>query len=170
MRLARIAVILAFSVIAAACNRDSSDQYRAETKAKMEGLESRLEDIKPGLGEIMGVIQQHHAKLYFSGMSENWELADYQLGEIQEGLENAAKFYPKFKEVKAPISQLIPAMMKGGLDGVAAAIKGKNKAEFQKNFQALTASCNRCHQAAEHPFIVIQVPSHTEFTNQRFTK
>ena len=152
------------------CTKNAENREEGTNKAHLAAMEERMEDIKPGLREIMSVIQQHHAKLYYAGREENWELADYQLDEIKEGLESAAKFYPQFKNVKASLKDLIPAMTKNDLDGVSDSIKNKNKIAFVKHFESLTVSCNRCHQAAEHQFIVIKVPSGSEFTNQKFTK
>lgn len=132
-------------------------------------VENPAGEMKPGLGEIMEVIQQHHAKLYFSGSSQNWELAEYQIDEIKEGIEDVVKYYPTFKEVKLPLKDLIPRIIESPLKSVADAIHKKSKAEFIRAFNGLTASCNSCHQAANHGFIVIQAPKSPEFTNQKFT-
>lgn len=148
-----------------ACSQQSSSPT---AESRIARLEQTTSDLKPGLGEIMGVIQQHHAKLYYSGIKENWPLAQYQLGEIQEGLDDAAKYYPKFKEVKASIAELIPTMTKGSLEEVSKSIEQKNKKEFIKAFNKLNIACTSCHRAAEHPFIVIQAPSEGMFSNQKF--
>lgn len=57
------------------------------------------EAFKPGLGDIMGAIQMRHAKLWFAGKSRNRQLAAYEISEIKEGFESAAKFQPDFKGV-----------------------------------------------------------------------
>ena len=115
-------------------------------------------------------VQQHHAKLYFAGAAKNWELASYELDEIQELLDDAARFHPKLKDVKASIAELIPSMMNGGIRNVKDAITNKSEPSFTRSFKGLTASCNSCHKAAEHPFIVIQTPKYPEFSNQKFEK
>lgn len=38
-------------------------------------------------------------------------------------------------------------------------VKEKNKEEFIKEYELLTATCNSCHQLNEHPFIEIAVPN-----------
>ena len=43
----------------------------------------------PGMGEIMGATQMRHSKLWFAGNASNWKLANYELSEIGEGLEDA---------------------------------------------------------------------------------
>src|SRR3954470_12741667 len=45
----------------------------------------------PGLGEIMSLQQMRHAKLYFAGQAENWDLAAYELDEIGEGFDDVLK-------------------------------------------------------------------------------
>jgi hypothetical protein len=42
---------------------------------------------------------------------------------------------------------------------VDAAIKAKDGAAFTKAYADLTASCNACHQSADHAMIVIQAPT-----------
>src|SRR5215467_13814848 len=136
--------------------------------AEIAQLKATVEDLKPGLGEIMGVIQQHHAKLYYAGTKSNWPLAQYELGEIQEGLDDAVKYYPHFQDVQAPLTELIPAMTKGSLTQVGAAIEQKSEKEFVKAFNSLCGSCSNCHQAANHPFVKIQPPTEAMFSNQKF--
>jgi hypothetical protein len=48
----------------------------------------------PGLGEFMTFTQVRHAKLWLAGNAGNWELADYEIDELKEGLENVAKYVP----------------------------------------------------------------------------
>lgn len=141
-----------------------------KTESRMESLKNQLNELKPGLGEIMGVIQQHHAKLYYSANAGNWELARHQLDEVKEGLETAAKLYPRFKDVKAPLTALIPSMTKDGIEGVSKAIERRNKDDFMQGYNKLTDSCNACHEAADYGFIVIQSPSPSvlEYSNQKF--
>ena len=126
-------------------------------------------DAKPGLGEMMGVIREHHAKLYYSGKAQNWDLAQYQVDELREGFDDVSKYYPHFKEVKLALNELIPKTVGPTLDMVSDAVKKKDKRGFLSAYGALTQSCNSCHRAAEHGFIVIQEPKGDEFTNQKFT-
>ncbi len=153
-----------------ACTQKNNPEKEQAQDQQLARIEARVDDLKPGLGDIMSIIQQHHTKLYFSGNASNWELAEYELVEIREGLEDAAKFHPTFKSVKTPLSELIPSLTKNEMDGVAGAIKSKNQRQFTQAFQSLTVACNHCHQTAEHSFIVIQAPTGAEFTNQKFTK
>ena len=44
----------------------SNTSSTAALEAEITQLKAAIDDLKPGLGETMGVIQQHHAKLYLS--------------------------------------------------------------------------------------------------------
>jgi hypothetical protein len=41
-------------------------------------------ELGPGLGEYMTTIQLHTAKLWFAAKASNWELAAYELHELEE--------------------------------------------------------------------------------------
>ena len=162
-------VLIGLAVIfLAGCSRQPDVNSNIALEAKIADMEKTIEDLKPGLGEIMGVIQQHHAKLYYAGTKANWPLAEYELGEIQESLDDAMKFYPKFKDVSLPLTELIRTMTKASLALVREAIGQKNEKSFVQAFGALSASCSNCHEAANHPFVKIQSPSEGMFSNQRF--
>ena len=88
---------------------------------------------------MMG-IQVHHAKIWFAGKNKNWDLADFELGEIKETLEDVKKYCTDRPEVKSlPI--IYPA-----LDSLNNAIKAKNPKQFEQSFVLLTSSCNSCHK------------------------
>ena len=162
----RVAIFV-FSALGATGWAQAAPAQNAE--AKIKALEAKLEELKPGLGEIMCVIQQHHAKLYFSINAANWDLASYQLDEIGEGFDDVVKYYPHFKEVKTPLAELVPTFIKPSLLSLESALKKKDKSAALKYFGDLTAGCNGCHASASHPFISIQLPHGEEFTNQRFS-
>jgi len=162
-------VLIGLAVIfLAGCSRQQNVNSNIALEAKVADMEKAIDDLKPGLGEIMGVIQQHHAKLYYAGTKANWPLAEYELGEIQESLDDSMKFYPKFKEVPLPLTELIPNMTKASLAQVRAAIEQKNEKSFVQAFGALSVSCSNCHEAADHPFVKIQAPTEVMFSNQKF--
>ncbi len=120
----------------------------------------------PGLGEFMGAIQTHHAKLWFAGKAKNWELAAYELDELKEGFENAAKYQPEFKG--KPIAELIGSETDEAVASLRKAIEAKDIAKFTKAMDGLSSACTSCHRAAGFGFIVIQRPAAPPLTNQRF--
>jgi len=58
---------------------DNSEQI-SELRSQVTELQKKIDDsYKPGLGEFMSNIQVHHAKLWFAGINQNWELADFEI-------------------------------------------------------------------------------------------
>jgi len=144
-----------------ACRQHAND--RSEMNSKMDSLQKQLdESYKPGLGEFMTGIQVHHAKLWFAGQNQNWALADFEIHEMQESLEDIQKFCRDRPEVKA-IGMINPAF-----DSINNAIRLKNIVLFKSGFILLTNTCNNCHQATKHEFNVVTIPTGPPVTNQDF--
>ncbi len=121
----------------------------------------------PGMGEIMGLTQMRHSKLWFAGNARNWDLAKYELDEIREGLDDAIKYHPVFKK-DAPIASILDKFTAKPLNDLESAIEMKNSAQFKKSFDNLTKACNECHEVASQGFIVIKRPGVLQYTNQEF--
>jgi hypothetical protein len=156
-------LIAALSVINISCGGESNKIKSLESK--VDSLQTKLNNVYlPGFGEIMSTIQVHHAKLWFAGTNQNWDLSAYELGEIRESFDDIQKYETARTESKlAPM--IIPA-----LDGVSSAITNKNVNDFEKAFRNLTNTCNSCHVAAKHEYNVIQIPHNPPFSNQLFKK
>jgi len=120
----------------------------------------------PVLAEIMSGTQLRHLKLAYSGKVKNWQLADYELGRIQQSFADAAQLYPVFKNI--PLAELIKSESEPPLADLRKAIDAKNLDDFATAFGKLTDACNRCHRAAGVGFIVIRIPTSSPFSNQLF--
>ena len=74
-----------------ACDQKNGDTQVLQNR--IDSLENKLADTyKPGFGEFMSNIQVHHNKLWFAGKNENWELADFEINEINENLDDIKKY------------------------------------------------------------------------------
>jgi hypothetical protein len=157
----RFLLIVMLVITFAACT--SANSNTAVLQAKVDSLNQQIaQAYKPGLGEFMSGIQVHHAKLYFAGKNQNWKLADFEMGEIKEAVDDIKKYCADRPEVKS-LSILYPA-----LDSVNNAIKAKSLHHFETSFLFLTNSCNSCHKNTNHAFNVIKVPDTPPFNNQDF--
>jgi hypothetical protein len=125
-----------------------------------------VQPYKPGLGEFMTATQLRHAKLWFAGKDNNWDLAAYEIDEIKEGLEDAARLYPTVDGV--PVAEMIKTIIIPRLEQLETAVKAKNSSRFIAAFDELTNGCNSCHAGASKPFIHIQRPTEPPLTNQNF--
>ena len=117
---------------------------------------------KPGLGEFMTNVQIHHAKLWFAGINENWELADFEIHEINELVEDIRNFNADRPEVKSI------NIMQASIDSVSAAIQQKKPGSFKTAYTLLTNTCNDCHRNTQHGFNVVKIPDQPPFSNQDF--
>ncbi len=125
---------------------------------------------RPGLGELMNFTQIRHAKLWFAGQERNWQLAQYEVDELQEGFDDVVRFHPSHKESPLPLSLLVPKIMTQPMGDLRSAIKANDEQAFVAAYDELTAGCNSCHQAANFGFNVVKRPSGASwFTNQAFT-
>src|ERR1700722_11342464 len=125
-----------------------------------------MQPYKPGLGEFMTATQLRHAKLWFAGKDHNWDLAAYEIDEIKEGLEDAARLHPTFEGF--PVAEMIKTIINPRIERLEKAVKGNNNTEFIAAFDELTNGCNSCHGGASKPFIRIQRPTEPPLTNQNF--
>lgn len=148
-------------ILLAACNQQSAQLSKMQ--AQIDNLQNKVNDsYKPGLGEFMSSIQVHHNKLWFAGQSENWKLADFEIHEIQEAIEDIQKYETEREESKK-IGMIEPA-----LDSVINAIKQKKSALFKSSYVSLTNTCNNCHRATDFEFNQVKIPTAPPFTNQVF--
>ena len=127
------------------------------------------EEPHSGLGEIMLSVQMRHAKLWFAGANQNWDLAKYELDELKESFEDVVTFHPTHKNVPQPLTTLVPTIITPALARVEKTITAKDSKEFGSAFEGLIASCNGCHEAATFGFNVIKKPETPPFSNQDFT-
>ena len=117
------------------------------------------EAMVPGLGEIMTLQQLRHIKLWFAGHGGNWPLADYEVGELEEGFDDVTKLLGP---------DIVDKQVGGPIKALEKAVADKNRAAFDTAFDSLSAGCNSCHRTLDHGFIVIQRPTLLPYSNQNF--
>jgi hypothetical protein len=113
----------------------------------------------PGLGEIMTLQQLRHIKLWFAGHGGDWALANYEIGELNEGFADVDRLLGI-----GTVEKMVGAPMKA----LQKAVDEKNSAAFATAFDSLSAGCNSCHHALDHAFIVIQRPTLLPYSDQSF--
>jgi len=144
-----------------ACS-DNSDKI-SELQNRIDSLQLKVDDsYKPGFGEFMSNVQIHHAKLWFAGTNQNWKLAEFEIQEIKESLEDIQKFQSEREETKTLPIIFTP------LDSVQSAIDKKDLKSFKQSYTLLTSTCNTCHKAVNNEFNKIKIPYSPPFSNQSF--
>ena len=154
-------LLLSFCPLLWACQNNNTAMMKLQIR--VDSLSQELQHgYKPGLGEWMSGIQVHHNKLWFAGQYKNWALADFEMHEIMEAIDDIKQFETDRKETKS-IGMIMPA-----LDSVNVAIQSKNLVQFNRSFVLLTNTCNACHRANAFDFNVVVIPTTPPFSNQSF--
>jgi len=96
-------------------------------------------------------VSYRYAELYWSGIDENWEYAEYQREHIDEAMEQGFMRRP---EREASSQQFISA----ALPEIEEVIQTGDKEKFLESFTRLTASCNTCHAMEEVAFMTVKIP------------
>ena len=140
--------------------------------AKVAAHDSMLQDIprdfyEPGLGDLMHALQLRHAKLWFAGQAENWDLAEFELEEIRENLDRVTRWHADNEDI--PLPAAMKAYTKEGVYALDQSIRKRDASTFVLGFDALTQGCNGCHETAKHGFIVIRRPTIDPVGNQTWT-
>jgi len=157
----KILFIVLSLIIISACS-DNSEKI-SQLENRIDSLQMKVNDsYKPGFGEFMSNIQIHHAKLWFAGINQNWELADFEIHEIVESFDAIKKYQAEREESKMLM------VINPPLDSIKAAVADKNPVSFKKSFTMLTNTCNSCHQAVKFEFNKVKIPDSPPFSNQSF--
>lgn len=145
-----------------ACNQQSDDIRVLQNR--LDSLEKKIDNAyKPGFGDLMATIQVHHNKLWFAGQSKNWELADFEVHEIMETVDDIKEFQSHRKESK------MVDLIQPSLQSITNAIEKKDPAMFKEGYILLTNTCNSCHRETDYGFNVVKIPDTPPFSNQQFT-
>lgn len=139
------------------------------TGLQVTNAEARLKQLEaatPSPGVFMSSIHLHFAKLYFAAEARNWDLAQFERGEILENLEVVAALKPEERGVN--LVGVIDAFKNTQLTALKEAIDMKDRSLFREAYQDSINMCNSCHQATGRPFIVITTPTGPPVVNQQW--
>jgi hypothetical protein len=142
-----------------------AEKTAADPSAEIAALKKEIAELKksayhPELGEQMLGIQIRHARLWFAGEAQNWNLAAFELQELKEAFDAVVEQNPEHAIFQPQrLADILPAMTKGPITALRDSIDHSSKPEFEKAFDALSAGCTGCHHIAGNDFLVIQRPS-----------
>jgi hypothetical protein len=116
----------------------------------------------PSLGNVMAEVARRFELSGRAALSNRFDLAAFEAGEIEELFESDV---PHAELPKEGPTAHIPAFAKAFLETNAPDLKNaassRDPKAFADAFQRTAAACNACHQASAKPFIQIpSVPGH----------
>jgi hypothetical protein len=112
-------------------------------------------------------VQPRHIKLGVAGKARNWDYSAYEARELRNAFARIGRTIPVFSKQSMPdlfASTILPPM-----DKLDAAIKAKDGKAFDAAYTEATASCNTCHTALDHAYMVIQEPKASPYADQNLT-
>ena len=172
----RLLLALPLLLLAASCNVPDSNKRAREIdalRAEIEALRAAPKTTAaaaeaPELGAQMLELQIRHARLWQAGQGRNWLLSQFQLAELREAFSGVVETNSDHASLQPQrLAVVLPAMVDPALAQLQAAIDAHDGAKFDAAYDALSASCNGCHTAAGHGFLVIQRPRTPVLDNLR---
>ena len=153
--------VFLYIIFIISCKENSSSTQQLQSQ--IDSLKIQINNsYKPGLGEFMSNIQVHHEKLWFAGTAQNWQLANFEIHEIMEAVDDIKQYAPDRPETKSII------MLQPAIDSLNNSIQQKDEKSFKESFVILTNTCNSCHAAVNYNFNKIKIPETPPFSNQVF--
>lgn len=131
-----------------------------------EQTETKIESYTPGLAVQMKYMQYWTHKVGLSIEAENMELTDFYHHELEEAAEDLIDSIESYDGY--PIAQLTESMLVPTLDALEDALDEGNWSDVREAFKAVIISCNSCHVATDHGFIVINDGFGNNPFNQEF--
>jgi hypothetical protein len=137
------------------------DEQKPANSQEQKGA-SAQERHWPPLNLIMVATQLRHFKLWYAGIVNNWPLANYELAQIRESIDDAINLYPN--SAGANMRMMAPPM-----NELEDAIKAKDSGKFAEAYTKLTAVCNSCHESTGFGFVKIREPRLSPLETSPFT-
>ncbi len=138
------------------------------TSAQVPAPAAPQPDYHPSFGDLMTMaVQPRHIKLGIAGNARNWDYAAYESSELRNAFGRIGRTIPTYRKQALPdmfANNILPSM-----DKLDTAIKAKDGAAFDAAYKEVTASCNNCHGALDHGFVVIREPTTSPYVDQNLT-
>jgi hypothetical protein len=114
----------------------------------------------PSISDLMiATIQPRHERLWRAEQENNWEFADYEVGNLRGAFSRLGIAHPIEHDISFP--EMIASVTEQPFKELDGAIQSKDHTAFAKAYADLTDACNSCHQALNHGVVEIRVPGQT---------
>lgn len=143
----------------------------APTLESLQEEVARLRSIMPGQAFAMTQVAYNFNNLWFAAQAENWPLAQFYLSETRVRLRWAMRITP-VRKIAAGDLELTPistALETNQLAAIEQSIAARDNAGFVAGYTAMMHGCQGCHEAAEKPFLKLQIPTTPAEAMIRFT-
>ncbi len=123
------------------------------------------EDVE--LADLMHKLQLHADKLYFAGSAQHWELAGFYAHELGETAEEIAAH--DLEEGGVDVGEFVERSLMPRIRALEGVAERADAASFSAVYATLIETCNACHSASGHDFLVIRAPVTPALTGQAYS-
>lgn len=108
--------------------------------------------------DVMHGLQRYADKLYFSGQAQNARLAGWYSWKLEQAAANIKNGLTEPYARDGWDTRQLVHMLDSPVAAVNEAIGEEDWAAFDEAYEHLVQTCNGCHVAADHGYVVIKVP------------
>lgn len=150
----KLSILSVSFLIIASCNTKENSEH-AGPGGWLQGNEKEKFDVVAnqlrGFDIAMVETGYRYQELYWAGIDQNWEYANYQIEKIRIAIENGLERRPKrAASAEAFLTDALPAMEK--------IVNQRDSTFFLEGIKILTANCNNCHAKELVPFFAVNIP------------
>lgn len=127
-----------------------------DTQVKLNEVLQISNNLKPGLGEYMAMVEYHHINLGKAIFIKNYKRANYELDELDEVFEKIKLFHTHHEKLVQPVDSLLPLFFYTPISKLREAISKNDSVTINQNFVVLTNGCNSCHAVNKMEFIIVK--------------
>jgi hypothetical protein len=133
------------SLLLVSCARPSDDERAANTSPTLVGF-----------GTAMADVARRFVLLGRASQAGRFELAEYQLGEIEEQFTETLPHASPPKEGNPEVLPgMVSAFVSTSIADLRQAIATRDHAQITAAFERTASACNACHMASGHAFIEV---------------
>ena len=129
----------------------SHDEHHDEGPAEDEGVPPPSRH----LGEMMAEVGRRLERSGRSVAAGRWELAAYDVGELEEVFEGEIAVVVTPEDVPLDVGKVAAGFARTQLPVLERAIESRDRAAFEQAFAQTAEGCNSCHRAANHGYIEV---------------
>jgi hypothetical protein len=109
----------------------------------------------PRYGAVMAEVGRRFELCGRAARSGRFELAEYQLGELEELVADLPRAEPPRESARVDLVPIARAFAVEAPPRLAGALKARDAAALAAAWREVAARCNACHQASGHRFIEV---------------
>ena len=150
-----------FLGLMSAMTTQAAEPAPAPTLESLQEEVARLRGIMPGQAFAMTQVAYNFNNLWFAAQAKNWPFAQFYANETKVRLRWAMRITPtrKIASGDLELTPIATALETNQLAAIEKAITERDNTGFVAGYTAMMHGCQGCHEAAEKPFLQLNIPT-----------